>query len=84
MFEQQLEDMHASIYIHERHAKEADAQGIKLWEGDRRISSAEALEIVTKMKRLRVNVPKYQLRRWDSLTNQIRNAFGPEFWEITQ
>ena len=83
MFEKKPEEMTAVIYITDRHAREADAQGVMLWKGGKEVSFAETRDAINKMKRLRVNVPKSQLRRWDSLTNQLRNAFGPDMWEVT-
>jgi hypothetical protein len=84
MFEKSPCDMVASVYIHERDFKDAYANGIELWTGYRTITYDEAKKAILKMVRLRQSVPQHLLRRHDSLTNQLRNAFGPDLWADTE
>lgn len=83
MFERKPEDMIARVYISERDCRDVDASGVTLWIGYSDISYAAAKRLVFQMKHVRPSVPKSRLRRFDSIINQLRNAFGPDMWADT-
>lgn len=81
MFEQMLEEMVATVVVDDKAAEACSQNGIPLSPGPRRMTYAEAVTFVHRMERLFLSVPRYQQQRFHAMANQIRNAFGPEFWE---
>ena len=43
---------------------------------------SSAVKLVEKLNHLAPGVPKYQQKRFNSIKNQIRIAFGPEFCDL--
>jgi len=79
MFEVVLEDMVATVYVTDKDARCVDQYGCPMVRGPLRLTFHEAVELVHKLDRLSLSVPKWQLKRFRSFRNQVAAAFGPEF-----
>jgi hypothetical protein len=83
MFEQTLQEMICCKHFEKKEVAVLDQYGIaKFAEGSRQLTYAEAADLVEKMKRVLPRLPKYLIPRFRACMNSIRNAFGPEFWEL--
>ena len=81
MFERKLEEMEATVFVDDYSAEACSHNGIPLTPGPHHLSYVEAVALVLRMEHLFLSVPRYQQQRFYAMANQIRNAFGPEFWE---
>ncbi|MBU2765454.1 hypothetical protein HAP94_04435 [Acidithiobacillus ferrivorans] len=82
MFEQTLEEMVGSVYLEKADVSVLDQAGVAIFApGILRLSYVEAAELVEKMKRQAVVVPKRMIPRYRACMNSIRTSFGPEFWD---
>lgn len=82
MFDQELENMTATVFFEHKDVAILDQYGVaKFGYGQRTMGYSEAADLVEKMKRLIVGVPKRLLPRYRACMNSIRFAFGPDFCE---
>ncbi len=82
MFEQELEDMTATVFFEHKDVSVLDQAGVAVFQyGSRKLDYAEAAALVEKMKHCMAGVPKRLLPRYRACMNSIRFAFGPEFCE---
>jgi len=82
MFDQELENMTATVFFEHKDVAILDQYGVAIFEyGQRTMGYSEAADLVEKMKRLIVSIPKRLLPRYRACMNSIRFAFGPEFCE---
>ena len=83
MFEKTLQEMSCCKHFDKKEVAVLDQFGIaKFAEGSRALTYVEAADLVEKMKCALPGVPKYLIPRFRACMNGLRNAFGPEFWEL--
>lgn len=82
MFEQSFDEMKASVFVGNTEAGMAFRYGIATINlGYNEITSNDALELIRKMDRLQVNVPKRLHKKWQALRGSFVMAFGPDMLE---